>query len=188
MASRDEIRIGDKERDEVTQALHDAFAQGRITRDELDERLDATLSARTAGDLRRITADLPDETQDPLEHDLPYGMPWPGRGPLAHGPLRGPGAFRGHEAFRVHGPFWGPGHLAPWGSRAAARRPGGPWRRRGGPPVPILAVGALIVLALVTGVAWPLFAAIKIVLIVWLIAAVAGLFHHRRAYGRRHHH
>ncbi|NAS21635.1 DUF1707 domain-containing protein [Herbidospora sp. NEAU-GS84] len=53
------MRIGDKERDEVTVFLHDAFAQGRLTREELDERLDVTLAARTAGDLGAVLADLP---------------------------------------------------------------------------------------------------------------------------------
>ncbi|WP_157519755.1 DUF1707 SHOCT-like domain-containing protein [Herbidospora daliensis] len=53
------MRIGDKERDEVTAFLHDAFAQGRLTREELDERLDVTLAAKTAGDLGVVLADLP---------------------------------------------------------------------------------------------------------------------------------
>lgn len=54
-----DMRVGDKERDEVTAFLHDAFAQGRITREELDERLDVTLAAKTAGDLGAVLADLP---------------------------------------------------------------------------------------------------------------------------------
>ncbi|TKK87008.1 DUF1707 domain-containing protein [Herbidospora galbida] len=53
------MRIGDKERDEVTVFLHDAFAQGRLSREELDERLDVTLAAKTAGDLGVVLADLP---------------------------------------------------------------------------------------------------------------------------------
>jgi hypothetical protein len=39
--------------------LRDHFAEGRLTRAELDERLTVALSARTAGDLRRLMADLP---------------------------------------------------------------------------------------------------------------------------------
>ena len=38
-------------------SLRDYFA--RLTRAELDERLTTALSARTAGDLRRLMADLP---------------------------------------------------------------------------------------------------------------------------------
>jgi len=59
MTRPDDLRAGDAERTRVTEALHDHFAQGRLARDELDERLDATLSAKTYGDLRQITHDLP---------------------------------------------------------------------------------------------------------------------------------
>ena len=37
----------------------DHFAEGRRRAEELDERVIATLTARTAGDLRRVMADLP---------------------------------------------------------------------------------------------------------------------------------
>jgi uncharacterized protein DUF1707 len=60
MTGPEHLRVGDAERDEVAVALHDHFVQGRLTRDELDERLERTLSARTAGDLREVTRDLPD--------------------------------------------------------------------------------------------------------------------------------
>ncbi|HEY7483117.1 MAG TPA: DUF1707 domain-containing protein [Streptosporangiaceae bacterium] len=59
MTGPEDLRIGDAERTRVTEALHDHFAQGRLTQDELEERLDAALAARTYGDLRRITHDLP---------------------------------------------------------------------------------------------------------------------------------
>jgi hypothetical protein len=49
----EQLRVGDAERDEVTTALHEHFAQGRLTRDELDERLTATLSARTSATCAR---------------------------------------------------------------------------------------------------------------------------------------
>jgi hypothetical protein len=55
-----DLRIGDAERDAVTEALHEHFAKGRLTREELDERLGSALSARTEGDLREIVRDLPD--------------------------------------------------------------------------------------------------------------------------------
>lgn len=59
MTGPDDLRVGDAERTKVTEALHDHFAQGRLTTDELDERVDATLSAKTYGELRQITRDLP---------------------------------------------------------------------------------------------------------------------------------
>lgn len=55
----DFLRIGDAERDRMTESLHEHFAQGRLTAEELDERLSATLAAKTVGDLRAVDRDLP---------------------------------------------------------------------------------------------------------------------------------
>jgi hypothetical protein len=55
----DRLRTSDADRDRVAALLRDHFAEGRLTRDELDERVTATLSATTFGDLRRVLADLP---------------------------------------------------------------------------------------------------------------------------------
>jgi hypothetical protein len=56
----DRIRISDADRERVTTRLRDHYAEGRLTLDELDERVTATLKAKTAGELRPIMADLPD--------------------------------------------------------------------------------------------------------------------------------
>jgi hypothetical protein len=56
----DRIRTSDADRERVTARLRDHFAEGRLTRDELDERITAALNARTFGDLRRVLADLPE--------------------------------------------------------------------------------------------------------------------------------
>ncbi|MEV3921970.1 DUF1707 SHOCT-like domain-containing protein [Actinomadura coerulea] len=69
MVSHDEIRVGDAERDAVMVALHDHFAEGRLDRTELDERLESVLAARTRGDLRALVRDLPS----------PTGLPEPAR-------------------------------------------------------------------------------------------------------------
>jgi DNA-binding PadR family transcriptional regulator len=55
----DQIWASDADRERVVASLRDHFAEGRLTRAELDERLTVALSARTAGDLRRLMADLP---------------------------------------------------------------------------------------------------------------------------------
>jgi DNA-binding PadR family transcriptional regulator len=55
----DRIRISDADRECAAAQLRDHFAEGRLTRAELDERIVVTLTARTAGDLRRVMADLP---------------------------------------------------------------------------------------------------------------------------------
>lgn len=56
----DRIRISDADRDRVAARLRDHFAEGRLTADELDERISATLNAKTFGDLRSVMADLPE--------------------------------------------------------------------------------------------------------------------------------
>lgn len=58
---RPEVRVGDRERDLVVSVLQDALAEGRITVDELDERVEAALAARTFSDLDPLVADLPIE-------------------------------------------------------------------------------------------------------------------------------
>jgi DNA-binding PadR family transcriptional regulator len=55
----DQIRVSDADREQAVASLRDHFAEGRLTRAELDERLTIALSARTAGNLRRLLADLP---------------------------------------------------------------------------------------------------------------------------------
>jgi len=62
----DSIRVSDADRDRVTVQLRDHFAAGRITPDELDERLSAALNAKTFGDLRGIMSDLPGPVPAPL--------------------------------------------------------------------------------------------------------------------------
>jgi hypothetical protein len=61
----DRIRVSDADRDRVTARLRDHFAAGRLTPDELDERISAALNAKTFGDLRRVMTDLPEPAQPP---------------------------------------------------------------------------------------------------------------------------
>jgi hypothetical protein len=60
MAMNDWIRASDADRERVSTRLRDHFAEGRLTREELDERVTAALSAKTLGDLRGLMSDLPD--------------------------------------------------------------------------------------------------------------------------------
>ncbi len=55
----DRMRVSDADREAVTARLRDHFAEGRLTDGELDERVSAALSAKTFGELRSLTADLP---------------------------------------------------------------------------------------------------------------------------------
>ncbi len=53
------LRIGDAERDAAAADLGEHYVAGRLTLDELHERLGAVFSAKTYGQLTRVMADLP---------------------------------------------------------------------------------------------------------------------------------
>ncbi|MFC9977744.1 DUF1707 domain-containing protein [Spirillospora sp. NPDC127200] len=82
MASNPEIRASDADRDRVAGSLQEHCAQGRITVEELHERLDAVYQARTLGQLEEITHDLPEE-------DL-YTLPVPAtqKSPASSSPVK----------------------------------------------------------------------------------------------------
>ncbi|MCG5213960.1 DUF1707 SHOCT-like domain-containing protein [Streptosporangium sp. KLBMP 9127] len=101
MTSRDDLRIGDAEREEMMGALREHFAQGRITHEELEERLGLTLTARTGRELARVAEDLPDPRpvaprHEPFRPARAYDRPhWHGhraRG-RRHGPPVAPVLF-----------------------------------------------------------------------------------------------
>ncbi len=125
----DRIRVSDADRERVADRLREHFAQGRLSTEELDERISAALSAKTFGDLRRIMADLPEPALVP------------------------PQARRS----------------APW-----AARPGGVFGR--GPRIFPLALLALIATLVIPGAGWVFLAFLQVVLLLWLVACVAGLF------------
>jgi hypothetical protein len=54
-----DLRASDADRERVAKILHDAMAEGRLTVEELDERLQTVYKSRTLGELVPITADLP---------------------------------------------------------------------------------------------------------------------------------
>jgi hypothetical protein len=58
-AGRDRLRAGHADREQVIEALKDAFVEGRLTRDELDVRAGRALAARTHAELAPLTADIP---------------------------------------------------------------------------------------------------------------------------------
>lgn len=125
----DRIRVSDADRERVAERLREHFAQGRLSSDELDERITAALGAKTFGDLRRIMTDLPEPE------------------------LVQPQASRS----------------APWGGR-----PGGVFVR--GPRLFPLAIFALIAALVIPGAGWVLFAFFQVILALWLVACVAGIF------------
>ncbi len=138
----DRMRVSDADREAVTTRLRDHFAEGRLTPAELDERVSAALNAKTVGELRSLTADLP-----------------------------GPSPVPPRTAAQPHGggPAWG-GHTwsgPPWGGRPWG---GPPWRRHYHPPVLLFLLIALLVTVASGG--WLLFAFFRLILLFWLVAIV----------------
>jgi hypothetical protein len=54
-----DLRISDQERERAAQALREHFAAGRITEDELNDRVEAVYAARTQEQLGALLSDLP---------------------------------------------------------------------------------------------------------------------------------
>jgi Domain of unknown function (DUF1707) len=61
-----ELRASHADRDRVVEVLRVAAGDGRLTAPELDERLEAALTARTLGELAALTADLPASSVSPI--------------------------------------------------------------------------------------------------------------------------
>jgi hypothetical protein len=59
MSTEHNIRVGDADRDAVAAQLREHYAQGRLTMDELNERLDRVFASRTNLELASVTSDLP---------------------------------------------------------------------------------------------------------------------------------
>ena len=53
------LRVDDGEREHAATQLHAHYVAGRLTNDELDERIAGTYAARTRGDLAALLGDLP---------------------------------------------------------------------------------------------------------------------------------
>jgi len=100
-----EMRVSDAERDAAAAELREHFASGRLTQDELNERLDQAFAAKTRGDLNALFTDLP-----------------------SSGPSWSDATGQGNRAFGASGPF-GPG---PFGG---GQRDSGSYGPRSGRPL-----------------------------------------------------
>jgi hypothetical protein len=75
-----DLRIGDAERDAAMTQLREHFVAGRLTFDELTERIDAALTAKTQRQIDRLMADLPQPPRVArAEPDVPVAPPDAGR-------------------------------------------------------------------------------------------------------------
>ncbi len=64
MTEPDRIRISDRDRELYSDRLRTAYAEGRLTEHELEERLSSVYRARFGSDLDAVTADLPVPVDD----------------------------------------------------------------------------------------------------------------------------
>lgn len=84
------LRASDADRERTASLLREHHAQGRLTPEEFDERVDRTFTAKTIGDLDALLADLP-------AIDL-YRLPAAGIRPAPPGALRPRGSDVGRRA------------------------------------------------------------------------------------------
>jgi DUF1707 SHOCT-like domain len=116
VASGNEMRVSDTEREAAAAELQEHFASGRLNQAELDERLSAVFAAKTRGDLSTLFTDLPSSGHGWTSTDAPGGR--------ASGPS---GPFGPQGPFGSQGPFGPKGPFGPSGSDA---RPG--WQASAG--------------------------------------------------------
>jgi Domain of unknown function (DUF1707) len=124
MATGNNVRVGDADREEVAAQLREHYADGRLTLEELNERLDQTFAAKTKADFSPVLRDLPQST--PVAAGVPtmgggwQGQGWQGpgwqgqgwQGPLATRPGQDDGRG-GWDGQRSRGSGRPPGAFAP---------------------------------------------------------------------------
>jgi Domain of unknown function (DUF1707) len=71
MSEVPELRASDADRERAADTLRRAAGVGRLTMDELDERLNAAYDARTRTELERLVADVVAEDEEEPTHRMP---------------------------------------------------------------------------------------------------------------------
>jgi DUF1707 SHOCT-like domain len=74
----DGMRVGNAEREATASELREHYASGRLTLEELNERLEAAFAARTRADLTAVLRDLPSAAAYGPS-GAGAGTPWPGQ-------------------------------------------------------------------------------------------------------------
>jgi uncharacterized membrane protein len=130
MEGTSDLRVSDQDRESATHQLREHFAAGRISEEELNERIQSAYQARTQQELSALLSDLPALPATPQE---------------ARAELR---ARRRHLQRRLV-------------------------QEAGGAATPFLICTVIWVAAGATGVFWPIFAAIPLILLLvrngWLL-------------------
>lgn len=92
---RGNLRASDADRERIAEILRQAAGDGRLTLEELDERLDAVYAAKTYAELEPVTSDLP---QSGTAHG-------PSPAPAPHDPARFGGEPTSTAAIAIMGGF-----------------------------------------------------------------------------------
>jgi len=165
MASGNEMRVGDAEREAAAAELREHYASGRLTLDELNERIDKAFAAKTRGDLNAAMTDLPS------------------RRPEAAGASGTPGAI-GAGPSGTGGPFGAGGPFGPGGGGwSSGPRAAGPVRTAGSVLVTMLVVAALFTFGILGAFGFGTARPIGIVLILAAFGLLRRLIFRRRAGG-----
>jgi DUF1707 SHOCT-like domain len=67
VAAPDDLRVSDEQRERAAQDIREHYAAGRLSEDELSERVQAAYSARTEQELRTTLSDLPKLPASPAQ-------------------------------------------------------------------------------------------------------------------------
>jgi Domain of unknown function (DUF1707) len=169
MAAGNEMRVGDAEREAAAAELREHYASGRLTLDELNERVDKAFAATTRGDLNALMTDLPSAR--------PGWSSAGASGPSGSSALP-PGAPGAGGPFGPSGPF-GPGGSG-WNS---GQRAAGPMRTAGSVLVTMLVVAALFLVGTLGAFGLGAGRPIGIVLILAAFGLLRRLFFRRRVGG-----
>jgi hypothetical protein len=96
MVSDFQMRVSDTEREAAATELREHYAAGRLTLEELNERLDKAFAAKTRADLNALMTDLPSARQSaangPAGFNGPFGSGGSG-GAWRRGPAQTVGAL-----------------------------------------------------------------------------------------------
>jgi hypothetical protein len=155
MATESNVRVSDAEREGVAAQLREHYAQGRLTLDELNERLDRAFAAKMRTDLSDVTSDLPYAAPHGVlpSDGVRYGYgpgAGAGGGPRWNGPgQNGSGSY--YRGGRSRGSFLRiiPVLLAVWACVALVGVFG--FGLGSGPSVLVIVLGALAVLRRIFG-------------------------------------
>ena len=137
-ASGNEMRVGNAEREAIAAELREHYASGRLTLEELNERLEAAFAAKTRADLTAVMRDLPSAGSH-----LP--------------PMAGAGAHGGGQQWNAGphgggagepGSAWSPGGWGNDGPGMGCRGAGGPGQRASSLISTMVAVGLLALFGL----------------------------------------